>query len=149
MPSSSFSQATEIQRPVVYTVWQVVDMKWHVLFLVAVVASVVFALWQSVGGVLVPTVAAILLLSSMASVFVPVRYEFGGEGICRSVLGRRKMIAWNDIRSYQIRKNGMLLLPRSERFLIDFFRSTFLPVPPSMMPEILYRFRVCLDKQTG
>lgn len=145
--SSSLSLPPEVRKPIFYTIWQIVDLKWYALTLLAVIGLLVFTLWQSVGGILVPLLAALLLLASVAHIFVPIQFEINGDGIVRNILGRRRVILWEDIHTYRVRRNGVLLIPQSRHYAIDFFRGYFLPVPPSLVPEILYRFRICVDHQ--
>ena len=140
---------SDVKKPVLYSVWQVVDMTWCACMMAATAVFVVLFLWERAGGDwIVPGVAAAMLLMSMLPILLPVKYEITSDGICRKLLGWRKMVKWDAIQCYQVQKNGLLLIPREERFWLDYFRGFFLPVPPSMMAEILHRFRVCVDKQT-
>ena len=79
-------------------------------------------------------------------VFVPVHFEINATGIVKRTLGRRSFIAWEDIRVYQVRRNGLLLLPRSDRYPLEAFRGFYLPIPSSLTTEVLYRFRAFVDR---
>lgn len=87
-----------------------------------------------------------VLLLTLWRAFVPAYFEINADGIVRWAAGQRMFIAWNDIKVYQLRRNGILLLPQRDRFILEPFRGVFLPVPPALMAEVLYRFRVFVDK---
>ena len=84
----------------------------------------------------------LLILLTVWYAFLPVRLEINNSGIIRTVLGRKWFIRWGDIRAYQIRYNGLLLLTQQRRFVLDPFCAFFLPVPKGLMTEVLYRFRL-------
>jgi len=84
----------------------------------------------------------LLILLYVWYIFLPVRMEINNNGIIRTVLGRKRFIRWSDIRGYQIRYNGLLLLTQHERFILEPFCAFFLPVPKGLMTEVLYRFRL-------
>ena len=132
-------------KPIYYSVWLIADQKWSAVVLGLVTASVSLLAWHYSGVV---TMLASLLLTSLTIwyIFLPVRLEINSSGIVRSVLGRKWYIRWSDIRAYQIRYNGLLLLTQQERFILDPFCAFFLPVPKGLMTEILYRFRLFIGE---
>lgn len=113
------------------------------LLLSAIVLGLV---WLHTGIVFSVLFAALIILLTLGQVFFPTYYELNTEGIVRRSFVRKRLISWEDIRSYEIRSNGILLLPGNDRFFLDFFRADFLPVPNSLIPEVLYRFRVFVDR---
>lgn len=146
-PYSSANQfPAESQKPLYYSVWSVVDRKGTVLSLLAIVLVAGFIVWRQTGGVFFGVLAVLALLSTMWICFVPIHFEINSEGIVRGIFGRKRFISWDDIRIYQVRSNGILLLPQKDRFLLEAFRGFFLPVPPSLSTEVLYRFRVFVDR---
>jgi hypothetical protein len=101
--------------------------------------------WHYSGGIAMG-VGLLLMLLTIWYTFLPVRLEINNNGIVRSVLGRKWYIRWSDIRAYQIRYNGLLLLTQQDRFALDPFCAFFLPVPKGLMTEVLYRFRLFIGE---
>lgn len=136
----------EYQKPLFYSVWLIGDQKWGSVALLGLFVLLVLSvshLTQSLfGGLLV----FCLVLPTLWSLFVPTHIEINSDGIVRKVLGRRSFIAWDDIRAYRVRKYGMLLLPSGQRYFLEAFRAYYLPVPSSLSIEVLYRFRVYVDR---
>ena len=132
-------------KSIYYSVCLAFDQKWSAVALGLVMACVCLAAWHygSTGG----KIAGLLLtLLTVWYVFVPARLEINSDGIVRTALGRKWVIRWNDIRAYQIRYNGLLLLTQQERFPLDPFCAFFLPVPKGLMTEVLYRFRLYIGE---
>jgi len=128
-------------KPIYYSVCLVIDQKWSVAVLGLVTVCVSLAAWHHGGGIVMAT-GLLLIFLTVWYAFLPVRLEINNNGIIRTVLGRKWFIRWGDIRSYQIRYNGLLLLTQHERFALDPFCAFFLPVPKGLMTEVLYRFRL-------
>jgi len=128
-------------KPIYYSICLVIDQKWSALVLGLVTTGVCLVIWHYSGGF---AMIAGLLLTFMTVwyIFLPVRLEVNNSGIIRTVLGRKWLIRWSDIRAYQIRYNGLLLLTQQERYVLDPFCAFFLPVPKGLMTEVLYRFRI-------
>jgi len=128
-------------KPIYYSICLVIDQKWSALVLGLVTTGVCLVIWHYSGGF---AMIAGLLLTFMTIwyIFLPVRLEVNNSGIIRTVLGRKWLIRWSDIRAYQIRYNGLLLLTQQERYVLDPFCAFFLPVPKGLMTEVLYRFRI-------
>jgi len=111
-----------------------------------VTTCVCLAAWHYGSGMAAAT-GLLLILLTVWYIFLPVRLEINSSGIIiRTVLGRKRNIRWGDIRAYQIRHNGLLLLTQQERFPLDPFCAFFLPVPKGLMTEVLYRFRVFIGE---
>jgi hypothetical protein len=142
---TSISLAVENDKPLYYSVWLIADQKWNAAFLLGVALAVGAIVWQNTDNLILESIALLFLLGTLWRILVPVHFELNSNGIvCRS-LNRNRFIAWSDIRSYQIRRNGILLLPRTDHFFLEAFRGFYLSVPVSLMPEVLYRLRVFVD----
>ena len=128
-------------KPIYYSVCLMIDQKWSAVVLGLVTTGVCLAVWHYSGGIAMVT-GLLLMLLTVWYIFMPVQLEINANGIIRSALGRKWYIRWSDIRAYQIRYNGLLLLTQRERFALDPFCAFFLPVPKGLMPEVLYRFRL-------
>jgi len=128
-------------KPLYYSVCLVLDQRWSAVVLGLVTVCVCLVAWHY-GNVLAATAALLLILLTVWYIFLPAQLEINSNGIIRKTLGRKWVIRWGDIRAYQIRYNGLLLLTHQERFVLDPFCSFFLPVPKGLMTEVLYRFRV-------
>ena len=128
-------------KPIYYSVCLVIDQKWNAVVLGLVTTGVCLVAWNYGGGIAL-LAGLLLILLTVWYVFLPVRLEINSSGIVRSVLGRKWFIRWSDIRAYQIRYNGLLLLTQQDRFVLDPFCAFFLPVPKGLMAEVLYRFRL-------
>ncbi|GHT17808.1 hypothetical protein FACS1894189_4420 [Planctomycetales bacterium] len=142
-PTSTNRSDTE--KPLYYTAWMVSDQKWSVAVLLFLIGLVCFVVWQLGSSLWGISAGMMLLLLPIWYVFVPVHFELNTNGIVREIFGHKWFIAWEDIRGYQIRHNGLLLLSQNDRFLLESFLSFYLPVPSALMPEVLYRFRVFVD----
>ena len=60
----------------------------------------------------VGAVAALVMAVTLWRTWLPVRYEIGGGGIVQVLFGRwRRRIPWTAILQYEIRSDGVLLLP--------------------------------------
>jgi hypothetical protein len=58
--------------------------------------------------------------------WLPVRYELGSGGIVRVVLGRRLRIPWTAIPRYELREDGVLLLPDAVATPLSSLRGLYL-----------------------
>ena len=132
-------------KPIYYSVCLIADQRWNAAVLGLVTTGVCLLVWHYSGGIAMVT-SLLLILLTIWSIFLPVRLEINSNGIVRSVLGRKWFIRWSDIRAYQIRYNGLLLLTHQDRFVLDPFCAFFLPVPKGLMTEVLYRFRLFVGK---
>ena len=143
---SSGGWKVEYQKPLFYNVWPVGDQKGNTVFLIVVMVVVVFLVSHLVDSLWGGLLGVCVMLPTIWQVFMPAHFEINGDGIVRNLLGRKRFIAWEDIRCYQIRQNGILLLPQNDRFFLESFRGFYLPVPTSLNTEILYRFRIFVDR---
>jgi hypothetical protein len=127
-------------KPIYYSIWLVADQKWSAIVLGLVAVCVCLTVWHY-GGPAAAVAGLVLILFAVWYIFLPVRLEINSHGIIRSALGRKWIIRWSDIRGYQIRYNGLLLLAHRDRFALDPLCAFFLPIPRGLMTEVLFRFR--------
>jgi hypothetical protein len=141
----SIGWTAENDKPLHYSIWLIADQKWNALFLLGVALAVGGVVWQNTENLILELVALLFLLGTLWYILVPIHFEINSNGIvCRSLNGNR-VIVWSDIRSYRIKRNGILLLPRTDHFVLEAFRGFYLSVPASLMPEVLHRLRVFVD----
>ncbi|MDR3199217.1 MAG: hypothetical protein LBU34_15220 [Planctomycetaceae bacterium] len=136
----------ENDKPLYYSVWLITDQKWSAVFLFVTALFVGVIVWQYGGNLLLEFIALLFLLATVWRILMPVHFELNSGGIVYRSFNWNRFIAWGDIRRYQIRRNGILLLPRADRFFLEAFRGFYLPVPKPLMPEVLYRLRVFVDR---
>jgi hypothetical protein len=107
--------------------WGLRDLGWYGwanLLLAAVVACAVGWLtgWPLAGwGVLA------LLLLSLWRFWLPIRFELGPHGITQTVLSRTTIIPWTAIRSYEVRRKGVLLFADAVLTPLSPLRALYLP----------------------
>ncbi len=143
---SSASLGRERHKPLYFSSWFLVDQKRDALFMLCVAVGIGICVWQRYGTAVYGLIALFVLLVSAWRLFVPIHFEINSDGIIHGALGRKRFISWEDVRVYRIRRRGILLLPQRDRFFLEAFRGFYLPVPPSLMTDVLYRFRVYVDK---
>jgi hypothetical protein len=138
----------ENDKPLYYSVWLITDQKWNAAFLFGIALIVSLIVWQYEGNLILELIALLFLLGTVWRILVPVHFELNSNGIVYHSLNRNRLIAWSDIRRYQIRRHGILLLPQTDRFFLEAFRGFYLSVPAPLMPEVLYRLRVFVDRSS-
>jgi hypothetical protein len=72
-------------------------------------------------------VAVAALAIALWRFFLPVSFELNSEGVSQWVFGRRRRIAWREIRRYEVCSSGVLLLPRPDACPLDACRGLHLP----------------------
>lgn len=70
-------------------------------------------------------VLVVLILASWR-IWLPVQFEFSHKGIIQSVLGRRRRIPWTQVRRYEARRAGVLLLSDSVATPLSPLRGIFI-----------------------
>jgi hypothetical protein len=68
-----------------------------------------------------------LLLATSWRLWLAVTYEVGVSGVTQCCLGRRRRIGWAAIRSYQVRGEGVLLVPDIQVTPLSPLRGLYLP----------------------
>lgn len=110
--------------------WEHWPAQAHPLVAAALSAGVVATGWLAAEVTARPYpgwLAAAALLVAFWRFFLPVRYELNSDGIHRVVLGRRRRIPWQSIRSFRADAGGVLLLPFPDPCPLDALRGEYLP----------------------
>ncbi len=123
-----------------------VDEKGLTFFLFLAVFFVSGLVWWTGESILLAVGAFGLLLLPLWRSLVPIHFEINSEGIARWNFGRRRLILWDSIGSYEIYPKGVLLLPNRVRFPLDPFHGVYIPVPSELEAELKYRLRFFVDK---
>src|SRR5262245_37878277 len=97
---------------------------WFNLFLAA--AASMFVGWFLGNEVWGWGLMGVFLLTLWQSL-LPMRFEIGPHGITRVIFGRRTRIPWTQILSFQVYRNGVLLLPDAVVTPLSPLRGVFLP----------------------
>ena len=134
------------QRPLHYSSWMLFERKGTMIFLLLIAAAVSFAFGRTMASPFWGAAAFGLLLLSIWRSLVPVYFEINVNGIVRWTFGRKKFIAWEEIRSYQRQPNGILMFPHTDRYPLESFRGFFLPVPELLREDIQDRFMFFVDR---
>jgi len=136
--------STAKPETLIYTVWMLFDRKVPAVFLLFTAIIVSIFVWFKAGSVLLALAAFALFLLPLLPMFFPVQYELNADGVLIGGIIRRRM-NWHEIYRYDVRQNGVLLLPQREHFILEAFNGIFLPVPEELMPEVIYRLRFFVD----
>jgi hypothetical protein len=115
---------------VLYRQWPLGDQPLRSLALLVAAALASGLVAVSVGHWLAGCVVALALLIVLWRTWLPVKYEITGQGIYRTVLGRRRLIAWAAIRGHRVLPGGVLLLPDETFVPAAPLRGLFLPFGP-------------------
>ena len=124
------------------------EQKGTLLFLLLVAVTFSLALWFWSDSPLLGVVAFGVFLLTIGRAFVPISFEINTDGIVSGTFGRKKFIAWEEIRSYRVQPTGMMIFPHTDRYPLDLFRSFFLPIPESLREEVQLRFAFFVDHLT-
>lgn len=104
---------------------------------------------MSDGSVMMTCLSFLLLAMMMGAAFWPRSIELNENGIYRGLgglLGNRwHYTTWEEIVSYKKMKDGVLLILNQERYLLDSFRSIFIPVPRHLIDEVEKRLHFYVD----
>jgi hypothetical protein len=71
--------------------------------------------------------AAGLLALTLWRTLLPVTFEIGVSGVTQVVVGRRRRISWPAIRGYEVRGNGVVLVPDAEITPLSPLRGLYIP----------------------
>jgi len=140
MESPSNTWKDDDQRPLRYSSWILFERKGLIIILLAVATTISVLFGQTTGNPLWGTMAFGLFILSIWRTFVPVYVEINAQGIVQVTFGRKKFIAWEEIRSYRTQANGILMFPHTDRYPLEPFRGLFLPVPELLREDIQNRF---------
>jgi len=93
----------------------------------AVVIFTVWAVYWNVGSLLLTAVAAVLLLGSLTSFYLPTRYTLDQSGALSKRWLHRRRMGWERVRSVSDEKAGLFLSPFPVRTRLENFRGLYLP----------------------
>lgn len=132
-----------------YRVWAIFERKISSFFLLATTLLLTYQVWLSLGAIYIAVVVFLLLLSMFRRCFFPIHYEMNAEGISRWLFGIKQYLAWNDILSYDVLDNGMMIYRQKDRYFLAPFRGRFVPVPKHLHREVEARFRFFAGRPYG
>ena len=133
MPASSVQPREPAQRvrvapeEVTLHVWPLRQQPLASLLALALAAGASWLLGWASGRPWWGVLAVAGLLVTLWRTWLPVSYELGVSGITQRALGRQRRIAWPAIRGYQVRGNGVLLVPDAQIAPLAPLRGLYLP----------------------
>ncbi len=133
-------------RALHYYSWLLTDEKRSSTVLIVTMLLVCVIVLRTTESVPLTLAAFTLLLIPVWRVLVPIHFEITSDGIARWNFGRRRLISWEEIKSYELLDNGVLLLPNAAHYPLEPFHGLFIPVPASLRTELKYRLRFFIDK---
>jgi len=97
--------------PVEVTVvdWPVRDQPVGASLALALAAGAVWLAVWTTGNAVVGILVGVALAVTLWRTWLPVKYQLGGGGVEQKVLGFSRRMAWNSIRHYEIRGDGVVL----------------------------------------
>ena len=135
-----------MERNLHYSFWMLVEQKGTSLFLLLVSTVLSVGLGYATERPLLGAAMFAFFILTYWRTFVPMSFEINSDGIVRGVFGRKLFIAWEDIRNYRVQTTGILVLPHTDRYLLEPFRSLFLPVPKELREDVQDRFTFFVDR---
>lgn len=144
--STDFSTPNGELRAIHYYSWMLSEEKIVSSVLLISIATVCAIVWRSTGSLLWTLLALGVLVLPLWRTLVPIHFEINSDGIARWNFGRRRLIPWESIRSYELGPDGVLLLPNREHFPLEPFHGFFVPIPRELAEEFKYRLRFFIDK---
>jgi len=97
-----------------------------VLFWVIVVATI-WAIYWNFGSIPLTAIAAILLLGSLSSFYLPTHYTIDEVGVRVKRVLHNKSLSWSRIRSVADELEGLFVSPFPVKSRLENFRGVFLP----------------------
>ncbi|HEX5102729.1 MAG TPA: hypothetical protein VFV87_02900 [Pirellulaceae bacterium] len=95
-----------------FTDWPLRQRPGGSLLALALAGGVSWLVGWAAGRWEVGAIAAAALAFTLWQIWLPVRYEIDGRGIAQLYFGRwRRRIPWSAIRQYEVRSDGVLLVP--------------------------------------
>lgn len=140
MPSSLESQRDSASRDaeiaqrirvapeeVTLVVWPVRQEPIGSLVALTIAGGVSWLVAYSTGLVWLGWAAAGMLAITLWRTLLPVTFEIGVSGVTQIIFGRRRRISWPAIRGYEVRGNGVLLVPDAEITPLSPLRGLYIP----------------------
>ena len=95
--------------------------------LIWALAAAVVGIYEGTGQPHLAALAGLALVISLWRFFLPVIYELNGEGVHQWILGRHRLLDWSCVARYEIRADGVLLLPCADACPLDVVRGLYVP----------------------
>lgn len=140
MPSSLESQRDSASRDaeivqrirvvpeeVTLVVWPVRQEPIGSLLALTIAGGVSWLVTYSTGRPWLGWAAAGVLAITLWRTLLPVTFEIGVSGVTQIIFGRRRRISWPAIRGYEVRGNGVLLVPDAEITPLSPLRGLYIP----------------------
>lgn len=99
--------------------------------------------WGVAGKVVILSLAALLLLSSIAEFLLPVTYTLDADGAHARLPGAHRVLAWNRVRRVYLLPDGIKLSPLVARGWMESYRGVLLRT--NRREEVLQQVRAWLD----
>ncbi|MDR3111317.1 MAG: hypothetical protein LBU65_16735 [Planctomycetaceae bacterium] len=135
-------------RALHYYSWMLIDEKLVSAFLITVIISLCIIVWYVTASAAASATVFAILLLTVWRMLVPTHFEINADGIARWNFGRRRLIHWQEIKSYEIQRKGIMLMPGNEHYPLEPFHSIFIPIPEELEAEFRSRLRFFVDKIT-
>jgi len=97
-----------------------------IIFWVVVILTI-WAVYWNIGSILLTMIAAILLLGSLTSFFLPTTYTIDKSGASLKRWLFNRNIGWDRVRSVSDERGGLFLSPFPMKSRLENFRGLFLP----------------------
>ena len=95
--------------------------------------------------------ASALVLSTWRR-WVPITFEISRTGVQRTILGKKFRCTWQQVGRYEVRPNGIWLLPESQPTPGEFFCGLFIEIdapPQPLVNTIDYCFRTRYSSESS
>jgi hypothetical protein len=150
---SSVSDTTTSQRlhrpPAIrWTSWPIRDEPPQAILAASAAALAMLTAYAATDRAHLGLLAVGVVLASMWRSLLPSTFELSGEGVDHKVLGRIRRVPWAEIRRYERRGSGLLLLPHADRSALDAFAGLYLPWA-GRRDEILAQVEYYLDRSAS
>jgi len=97
-----------------------------VLFWMVMIITV-WAVYWNIGSILLTVVAALLLLGSLSSFYLPTQYMIDESGVRSKRILHNRSLSWTRIRSVVDERNGLFVSPFPVKSRLENFRGIYLP----------------------
>ena len=99
-------------------------LKGYMVLLFIIVLSILIG--YLMGEKIYGGIAFLILGFSILPYFLPVRFRLSNEGVEKEIVGFKVKKRWEELKKYEIDRNGILLSPFLKRTLLDFYRGIYL-----------------------
>jgi hypothetical protein len=106
--------------------WPLLDGGWRAWLVVGGTLGLGLWAWRLSESVAMAVLACLALMLAMLPFWLPTRYHLRGRGIVVSGLGRRRLIPWDAIEDYRVRRRGIVIVLRSRNVCFDGFGAKYI-----------------------